>query len=258
MTKISIITVVYNGEKTIENTIQSIISQKNIDLEYIIIDGKSTDGTLDIVSKYKDYIDTVVSEKDGGIYHAMNKGLLIASGSIIGFLNADDIYNSPYILEKIISTFDSDPSADLVYGDLVYVGQYDPNKIIRYWKSKKYYSNFFNDGNIPPHPTFFARKTAYDNFSGFNLNFRLAADFEIMFRFLKIHQLTSVYIPYILVRMRLGGTTNNSFKNIFDGNREIINTFKLHGSPMSALFWVKRIIRKLVQFITISLDVQKF
>lgn len=248
MIKISIITVVYNGETTIESTIHSIISQKNIDLEYIIIDGKSTDKTPDIIKKYKKYINHLVAEPDEGIYDAMNKGLKIASGEVIGFLNSDDFYNTEDTLAKVVSIFESDTTTDLVYGDLVYVDPQNTNKVVRLWQSSKYYDKFFNDGLVPPHPSFFVRKRAYEEVGNFNIKFKFAADFEIMFRLLKIYNLKSVYLPNILVRMRLGGATNRSVLNVIKGNIEIAKVWKTHNKRIPVTFWFKRVRQKLIQF----------
>jgi glycosyltransferase involved in cell wall biosynthesis len=248
MTKISIITVVYNGEKTIESTIQSIISQKNIDLEYIVIDGYSTDSTPDLIRKYKQNINHLVTEPDNGIYDAMNKGLKIASGEVIGFLNSDDFYNSEDTLSKVVSQFESDLTTDLVYGDLVYVDPKDINQVVRLWQSCIYYDKFFNNGLVPPHPSFFVRKSAYEKAGHFDIKFKYAADFEIMFRLLKIYNLKSIYIPNILVRMRLGGATNRSVSNIIKGNLEIANVWKIHKERIPITFWFKRIRQKLIQF----------
>lgn len=248
MIKISIITVVYNGETTIESTIRSIISQKNINLEYIVIDGNSTDSTPDLIRKHRHHINHLVTESDKGIYDAMNKGLKIASGEVIGFLNADDFYNTEDTLSKVVSLFESDPATDLVYGDLVYVDQQNTDKVVRLWQSRPYYNNFFSDGLVPPHPSFFVRKRAYEKAGHFNLKFKLAADFEIMFRLLKIYNLKSVYLPTILVRMRLGGATNRSVSNVMKGNLEIANVWKTHKQKIPGSFWFKRVRQKLIQF----------
>lgn len=254
MIKISIITVVYNGETTIENTINSIISQNNINLEYIVIDGNSTDKTPDLIKKYRHNINHLVTEPDKGIYDAMNKGLKIASGEVIGFLNADDFYNTEDTLSKVVSLFESEPTTDLVYGDLVYVDRQNTDKVVRLWQSRKYYNNFFNDGLVPPHPSFFVRKSAYEKTGNFNLKFKFAADYEIMFRLLKIYNLKSGYIPDVLVRMRLGGATNKSVSNVIKGNLEIANVWKTHKQRIPGSFWFKRIRQKLIQFTPTNSD----
>ena len=249
MTKISIITVVYNGDKTLGDTFRSIQSQRDIDLEYLVIDGASTDNTSQIIKDQMDHINVLVSEPDNGIYDAMNKGLKLATGEIIGFLNADDVYQGDDVLNKVMKIFEENAHIDLVYGDLVYVKTNDLTKTVRYWKSKEYSAKFFADGLVPPHPSFFVRKKAYDLVGNFNLQFRFAADYEIMFRLLKIYNRVSFYLPEVLVRMRLGGTTNNSVSNVLKGNIEIRKAWLLHKQPIPRSFWVKRNMLKIFQFI---------
>lgn len=248
MTKISIITVVYNGGKTLSDSIKSVTEQCDVSLEYIIIDGASTDDTPEIIKTHRNQIDILVSEPDGGIYDAMNKGLKIATGDIIGFLNADDIYYARDVLHKVVNIFETNPSVEIVYGDLIYVEAQNTMKTVRNWKSKTYYPGFFYDGLVPPHPSFFVRKSVYEKSGIFNTSFKFAADYEIMFRFLKVAGHTAVYLPDILVRMRLGGATNRSVSNIIAGNREIASVWRVHHFPTSISFWIKRTARKILQY----------
>ena len=246
--KISLITVSYNSQDTIEETIQSVLSQKNIDLEYIIIDGASGDDTLDIISKYKEKIDIFLSEKDKGIYDAMNKGIALASGDIIGILNSDDVFAHDHILEKAANLF-NDPSIDGIYGDLVYVDRFDLNKVKRKWTANKYQSGAFLKGWMPPHPTFYLRKRVYEKFGDFNLDFTSAADYEIMLRFIHKHNISLDYLPEVMVKMRQGGTSNASLKNRIKANREDKRAWEVNGLKPGMFTMIKKPLSKLSQFL---------
>jgi len=215
--KISIITVVYNGEKTIADTIRSVIGQNFFNKEYIIVDGASTDNTLKVVSQYEEHIASVISEPDGGIYDAMNKGIAMATGDVIGILNADDVYASNQILSKVAQNLDQ-PEKMGCYGDLVYVDE-TGTKIKRKWISGNYTPQSFLWGWMPPHPTLFLRKQVYEQFGMFNLEMGSAADYELMLRMMYKHKVFVDYIPEILVKMRVGGVSNMSLKNRIKANR---------------------------------------
>jgi len=247
--KISIITVVYNNEKTLETAIQSVLSQTYENIEYIIIDGASTDGTLKIIDKYKDRIATIISEPDAGIYDAMNKGISKATGDVIGILNSDDIYDDEHVINETMTSFANNPNIDMVYGDLVYVKNEDLNKVVRKWNSLKFYKNFFEDGNVPPHPSLFIRANLYKELGHFNLKYKLAADYEFMLRAFKFKGDKSLYLNKLMVRMRLGGATNKSIKNIIKGNKEILSAWKDNGLRAPFFFMVKRFFKRVIQFI---------
>jgi glycosyltransferase involved in cell wall biosynthesis len=236
--KISIITVVYNNKETIENTMDSVLSQECDDLEYIVVDGASTDGTVevvrDVIGKHPERNIKFVSEKDDGIYDAMNKGIRLATGDVIGLLNSDDVYADNLVLKKVSGVF-SDPSVDICYADLVYVDKFDLNKVVRYWKSCDYQDGLFNKGWAPAHPTFFVRRTVYEKYGVFDPQYNLAADFELMVRFLGKYRLPSVYIPDVLVKMRLGGATNKNIINIIKQNLEICRAGKKNNVYISLL-----------------------
>ena len=247
--KISIITVVYNNEKTIKDAIESVLSQSYPYIEYIIIDGNSNDLTNQIINNYKRKLGFYVSEKDSGIYDAMNKGIKAAKGEVVGILNSDDLYENDKVIDTVMSQFLSDPSLDVVYGDLVYVKRDNVQKVIRKWRSKPYHERFFEDGNVPPHPSFFVKRQVYEKVGYFNLNFNLAADYEFMLRVAKNFDFKLKYLNKVIVKMRLGGATNKSFLNIFKQNIEILNAWKQNNLKPPFLLMPKRIIKRVLQFI---------
>ena len=245
--KISIITVVYNNAETIEETILSVASQSYRDIEHIVVDGVSTDGTMDVVRRHREKIAKLVSEPDEGIFDAMNKGIRLATGEVIAFLNADDIYADNAVLEQVALAF-SDPSVGACYADLVYVDPVNLNKVVRFWKSQDYKPGLFQRGWVPAHPTFFARKKVYDEYGGFDVAYRLAADFELMLRFLEKFKVKPVYIPRIFVKMRTGGASNNSIRNIIRQNMDIYRACKKNSVSVSPFFAFTKIFSKLSQF----------
>lgn len=245
--KISIVTVCYNSVETIEDTILSVASQGHRHIEHIIVDGASTDGTLEIIQKYQDRLARFVSEPDNGIYDAMNKGIALASGEVVGTLNSDDVYANNAVLATVAKAFRK-PDVDACYGDLVYVDRYDMNKIVRYWKSRPYADGLFERGWLPAHPTFFVRRGVYRRYGGFDLDYKIQSDFELTMRLLAVHKIKSVYIPEILVKMRMGGTTNRRLLNIIKGNIESYHACKKHGLKVNPLFFVVKILSRLPQF----------
>ncbi len=225
--KISIITVCYNSAATITDTIESVLAQSYPNIEYIIIDGASKDQTLDIIYSYQDKIHKIISEPDRGIYDAMNKGVLCSSGDIIGFINADDFYPAADIIEQVVLAFKQN-LVDSVYGDLCYVNSDHPKSIVRYWRSSLFFPGSFGLGWCPPHPTFFVRREIYEKYGLFDINIQIAADIELMMRFLEVHAISSHYFSTILVHMRLGGTTNRSLRNIISQNKEVLRALDHH------------------------------
>lgn len=235
--KISIITVTYNNQKYISECIESVLNQTHQDIEYIVIDGASTDGTLDVINNYKDKMFKVVSEPDKGIYDAINKGIHLATGDIVGILNSDDTYASDMVLEKVNSAFE-DSGAQSCYGDLVYVSQ-DKSRIIRYWKSGEYSKELIMKGWMPPHPTFFVKRVIYDRLGRFNTDFKIAADYDLILRFMAKGGITTFYVPEVLVNMRIGGHSNRSIKNIALKMKEDWSIMKSNGltNPTIALLY---------------------
>ena len=247
--KITIITVCYNSEKTIKNTLESIESQTFKKIEHIIVDGKSTDNTLSIIKEYSSKR-KIISEHDKGIYDAMNKGIKLAEGDIIGFLNSDDFYANNDILSKVANIFKNNASLDACYADLIYTDQNDLFKNIRYWKSSKFIPGLFSKGWCPPHPTFFVRSSVYKQFGIFNLNYRIASDIELMMRFIEVHKINIRYIPELWIKMRMGGITNNSFKNIFIQNKEILHALNSHNLSNNLIsFFFHKFISRSLQFL---------
>jgi len=248
--KISIVTVCFNSEKTIEDTIKSVISQTYFPfVEYVIIDGLSCDRTLELINKYSKHLKFVVSERDMGIYDAMNKGIQAANGDVIGILNSDDLYFDQYVLEEVAKSFDQDKDLDFLYGDIVYVKQVDTSKIVRKWVSKRYFPKFFDYGNVPPHPALFIRKRVIEKVGLFNLDFKFAADYEYMLRLFKKYNFNTKYINRFIVKMRLGGATNKSLRNIFKGNVEIYKAWKFNGFSMPLYFFPIKLFKRLIQFV---------
>jgi glycosyltransferase involved in cell wall biosynthesis len=211
--EISIVTAALNNKFYIWSCIESVLSQTYRNIEHIIIDGGSTDGTPKVLEKYKDKIAKIISEPDRGIYDALNKGIKLASGDVIGLLNGDDFYAHDKVLETVMSVFEKQ-NVDSCYGDLEYVDKNDTNKVIRHWKSSEYRHGKFRYGWMPPHPTFFVKRRIYEKFGYFNTNFRIAADYELMLRFLEGKRITTHYIPHVLIKMRVGGVSNRSLRNL--------------------------------------------
>ena len=246
--KLSIITVVYNNERTIEDAINSVFRQSYKNIEYIIIDGKSTDNTLLLIKKHADGIHKIISEPDQGIYDAMNKGISLATGEVVGILNSDDVYADEKVLESVMQQFLNDPALDMVYGDLVYVQSDDLDEVVRTWKSMSYYEEYFEDGHVPPHPTLFLKKAVYQQSGLFDIKMKLAADYELMLRIFKKYHFKSVYLSRLLVKMRLGGSTNKNWKNIVKGNIEVLKAWKLNGLKAPALLMPNRMLKRIAQF----------
>jgi glycosyltransferase involved in cell wall biosynthesis len=247
--KISVITVCYNSAETIGHTLRSVREQTYGNIEHIVIDGRSTDNTLDVVAAEGQHVAKLVSEKDNGIYDAMNKGIALASGEVLGFINADDFYASTIVLADVAAAFERS-GADSCYGDLCYVSQADPTRTVRYWRSKDFVPGSFEAGWCPPHPTFFVRRSVYERLGGFDLSFKIAADFELMARYLEAARITSCYIPEVLVKMRLGGTTNRSLSNIFKQNAEIRRALSKIGRRSSLVsFVLNKLVTRAIQFV---------
>ena len=245
--KLSIITTVLNAENTIEDTILSVLGQTYTEIEYIVVDGKSIDGTTNIVNRHRHRISEFISEHDCGYAEAMNKGLRMATGDVVGFLHADDIYATDKVITQVAKVFE-ERDVDCLWGDLVYVSKKNPEKVVRYWRSCEYRNYLFKSGWMPPHPTFFAKKTVYERYGYFNTDLRISADYEMMLRLLHRHKISSYYLPEILVRMRLGGLSNRSLKNMFQKSTEDYRAWHINELKASVPTVVAKNISKIPQF----------
>ena len=241
--KISIITVAYNSAATIADTLKSVSAQTHADIEHIVIDGGSTDATLALVKAHGARVVQLVSERDHGIYDAMNKGLALATGDAVGFLNSDDVFADVRVVERIARALLA-PGVDACYGDLVFVDAVHMERVVRYWKSGPYRKGACARGWMPPHPTFYARRRAYVKHGGFDVSFRMAADFEMSLRLLDIAGLHAVHIPEVLVRMRMGGASTRGLASVVRNNRETARACVKHGLPGGVRFVVGRVLAK--------------
>lgn len=243
--KVSIITVCFNIAETIEETIKSVLSQDHNDIEYIIVDGGSTDGTLNIINSYQKDIHKVISEPDNGIYDAMNKGFRLSNGDIVAALNGDDIYADKSTVNRMAEFIES-KDLDAAYGDLIYVNRHDTQHVKRFWQPGPYKKGAFRYGWVIPHPTFFCRKEIFEKYGYFNDTMQIAADFELMLRLIEKHRIKIDYLPEVIVKMSSGGKAN-VLKGIISGNKEIIKSFRLNGLRLSPLFFLRKPITKISQ-----------
>ena len=247
--KISIITASFQSESTIKDTLKSVNIQSYPYIDHIIIDGASTDNTLEMVQAYGKRVVHVTSEKDSGIFDAYNKGIKLSKGEIIGILNSDDFYATPDVIECVMHVF-TDSSVDAVYADLVYVDKKNTDKVIRVWKSNHYSKNDFVHGFSPPHPTLFLRKSVYERFGNFDPNFRLAGDYEYMLRVFHVHEVKSVYLPRNIIRMRTGGATGGTWTFIKKQNIEILSALNTHKVKIKKIrFFANKIFNRINQYV---------
>ena len=245
--KISVITVSYNSSATLGDTLQSVAAQTHPEVEHILIDGGSTDSTSDLVNQFGRHLAKYVSEPDQGIYDAMNKGLALATGDIVGFINSDDLFFESDTLAKIASAF-SDADIDAVYGDIVMVDPVKLQIIHRYWRPGMFRQGAFAHGWMVPHPTLYVRRETLMATGGFNLSYRLQADFDLELRLFELMSVRSMYLPSTLVRMRMGGATTGSLRNILRGNIEAANSVQSHGFSGGVRFIINKMIRRLPQY----------
>lgn len=246
MFNVSIITVCYNSEKTILQTINSVNNQNYKLVEHIFIDGMSSDNTIHIIKKNMKSNSLLISEKDNGIYDAMNKGIKLAGGDIVVILNSDDTFYENSTLDNIIDIFKKYNNLDLIYGDIIITKN---EKILRKWIAGEYNENSFLKGWCPAHPAFIVKKSTYLKYGLFNLKYKSAADIEIMYRFLRKFNCNYLYCKKILVNMKAGGRSNKNLLNIFFQNVENIKIFKHEDSFNTIKFFFYKIIHRIKQFI---------
>ena len=248
--KVSIITVCYNRADTIRDTFESVLSQTYSNFEYIVVDGASQDNTVEIIKQYEPLFRNRmrwVSEPDKGLYDAMNKGIRMATGEFIALINSDDLICDSHALEKVVNVCQSDKTLDAVYADIFYVSQKDISKIIRTWTVGA--QKPFGTGWHPAHLALYIKKEVYNKYGLFNLNYKLAADFELMLRFIDRYKIKTNYIPESFVKMRLGGETSKSLKNIYKQNIECVKAFKENQLTVNSILYpFKRVLPKLLQF----------
>jgi glycosyltransferase involved in cell wall biosynthesis len=247
--KFSIITSTLNSANTICLSVASVNGQTYPDIEHIIIDGASTDNTLEKIHSEPNRIAKVISEPDGGIYEAINKGILNSTGDIIGILHSDDVFGSDTIMEEIGNRFVQN-SADIVYGDLVYVSSKDNNRIIRLWKSKPFERSLITKGWMPPHPTMFIKRDVFLKYGLYDLRYRISSDYDLILRLMKEEKLKFDYLPDVVTRMRLGGVSNNRLDNILQKSTEDYRIIRKHSIPFPAAVLFRKNISKLNQFFT--------
>ncbi len=241
--KISIITATYECAPTVGDCLDSVAGQFYADREHLVIDGASPDGTLEVLTARRAQLAALVSEPDNGIYDALNKGLARATGEVVGFLHGDDVYRDGEVLARIAAAF-ADPTVVAVYGDLEYVRQTDPTRVVRYWRAGEFHPALLRRGWMPPHPTFYLRRALYERLGGFDTRYRIAADYDLMLRVLSRLPGRVVYLPRVLVRMRLGGESNRSLPSIAHKSWEDYQALRRNGlggpaglGALAALAW---------------------
>jgi glycosyltransferase involved in cell wall biosynthesis len=244
--KITIITAVYNNRQYIKDAIESVLGQSYSNIEYIVVDGRSTDGSMDIIKKYKDRIHIVISEPDQGLYDALNKGISLATGDIIGVLHSDDFFAHPYVLESIAHKFDEETQA--VFGDLDYISNTDNKKITRKWRTQNYTLNKFKWGWMPPHPTVFIRKSIFEKYGSYNTTLTSSSDYELIIRLFYVNKIRVGFIKDVLVKMRVGGQSNRSVMNRLRAHFEDYKAWYKAGNVPAFYTMIFKLLRKIPQY----------
>lgn len=235
--KISVITATWNCSDTLPDCLESVSGQNWSNREHVAIDGASTDGTLAVLESRRDHLGVLVSEPDRGIYDALNKGISRSSGDVIGFLHADDIYGDSDVLRRVAEAF-ADPDVSAVYGDLQYVRKDDTSQVVRHWKSCPFSRTRLAWGWMPAHPTLYVRREWYERIGGFDTRYRIAADYFSILQMFSQPDFKAVYLPHVLVKMRLGGASNRSLSNIVRKSREDLDALRRSGvGGVGALAW---------------------
>jgi len=247
--KVSIITVCFNSADTIRDALDSVLTQSYADIEYIVVDGASTDETVDILREYEEEIAKIISEPDDGIYDAMNKGIEISTGEIIGILNSDDIFASPNVVADVVNVFQKQVSVDIVFGDVVFVSPVDLKKVTRFYSSRKFRPWKLRFGYMPPHPATFVKKDVYERFGLYSLEYQISSDYEIFIRWLVAAKLAYRRIDEVLVHMRTGGKSTSGIASSILLNREIIKACVSNGLYTNWLFLLPKIPFKLLELV---------
>lgn len=242
--KITIITVTYNSIKTLEETLNSVKNQSYRNIEHIIIDGASTDGSFELCELYP-HISYIISEKDSGMYDAINKGIQIATGDIIGLLNSDDTFTNNEIIEQIANEFSNYSELDAVIGDVKFVSK---NMIVRYYSSLGWTPSKFKYGIMPPHPSFYCKKELFNKFGAYNITFKIAGDFELLLRYILINKIKFKYLQIQMVDMKIGGLSTSGIRSNIVINKEIVKAFKLNSIKTNYFYLLFRYFYKLKQF----------
>ena len=247
--KISLITVSFNSASTIKDTIHSVQSQDFKGIEYIIVDGNSTDGTMEIIRSAGNIVSKWISEPDTGIYDAMNKGIKMAMGEVVGIINSDDFYFSDQIISYVSKSF-ADDRVDAVFGNLIVVNPENPSKVVRTYSSKNWYPEKFARGFMPAHPTFFVRRKYYEQFGLFKTDYKIAADYEMLIRLLYVNKLKYRYLPMTMVVMRKGGVSSNGLKSNLVLNQEILRACRENGISTNYFLIYTKYFFKLFELLT--------
>lgn len=245
--KVSVITVVYNGEHFIARAVDSVLKQTHADFEYIVIDGASTDNTMSILKSYGSKITAIISEPDNSLYDAMNKGIVVATGDVVGLLNSDDFYVNNRVLARVVQSFEQD-SVDSVYGDLDIISPKDTSKVLRKWRSRPYTEGLFKKGWHPAHPTLFIKKSIYQKYGLFDTRYSIGSDYELMLRVFEKYKISSTYIPEVLVAMHSGGISNASINNIIRSNIDSYHAWQRNGLRIGIFTIFLKMLSKVVQF----------
>ncbi len=245
--KITIITACFNSSATIRDTFESVLRQTHADVEHIVVDGGSCDNTVEIIREYAEKYQgrmRWISEKDDGIYYAMNKGIAMATGEVVGFLNADDYYYDDHVLADIAAHFSAHPACDAIHGDLEFINE--QRKVVRRWKGRPFTPGLFQTGWMPAHPTFYCRRRCYEQYGSFEASIGSAADFEHTLRFIEKHRISTTYIPRNFIYMRAGGSSNSGIGSVLRNTRQMKQAFRMHNLPCPWHFAVSRVVRKII------------
>lgn len=248
--KVSLITVTYNSDKTLRDTINSVLAQTYEDIEYIVVDGLSKDKTVDIIREYEpQFVGRMkwISEKDSGLYDAMNKGIRMATGDVVGILNSDDFFTSKDVIEKVVAGFTKD--TDAVYGDIHFVNPDNLQRCVRYYSSRIFKRSLMKMGFIPAHPSFYCRKECFEKFGYYKTNYKIAADFDLLLRFIYVHQIRIKYLPVDMVTMRLGGASTDGWKSRQVMMNEHLRSFKENGVKTNRFWLSLRYFYKITEYV---------